>query len=530
MIRMSNFFGRIVMSYPFYIHAATSSTASQHPCRLFFAAAAVAAPFILISNNAYAALNCTTQPSCQQLGYSKSDVDGCQNYLYCPFDKNYKACIQLEEDDPCTVKTYEGLMANIGNTLCPIITLKNDIDATNIADNTIFGLSANQTLDGAGYSLKLNNQTFTLDKASQIKNIKLTWSNLAQNAITINDENSILSDIDINLKDYRKYLIYLASGSLAMEGNNRIDLTGNMSTYSAIRVMDGTLDLKKGSSLDIDIHDAESSTPYGIELYGDSATIDGTLNITYDNCPNSSSGIRVGISLLTINGTVNINQQNVQSGSLFSSAMSTSTSGTGTTSGSFPVTVNGSLNITQSNLSFSRTSTMSALSGHLLLKVGTNGKVVINQSNIKGLSSIVGLNSNIADIYGDVTINQRNIETTKSIWAIRASGISTSFNLGFKIRGNVTVNQSSLRSPETYFIASGHIGFPSASGVLTTSNSDKTYNSSNAGIEGVQVMQGTKGAKWVLKSKNYNRTWTCSTSYTDTKIGKTAIPPSTYWK
>ena len=91
MSHMSNFFGRIVMSYPFYIHAATSSTASQHPCRLFFAAAAVAAPFILLSNSAYAALNCTTQPTCQQLGYSKSDIDGCQNYLYCPFDKNYKA-------------------------------------------------------------------------------------------------------------------------------------------------------------------------------------------------------------------------------------------------------------------------------------------------------------------------------------------------------------------------------------------------------------------------------------------------------
>ena len=518
------------MSYPFYIHAATSSTASQHPCRLFFAAAAVAAPFILTSNNAYAALNCTTQPSCQQLGYSKSDVDGCQNYLYCPFDKNYKACIQLEEDDPCTVKTYEGLMANIGNTLCPIITLKNDIDATNIADNTIFGLSANQTLDGAGYSLKLNNQTFTLDKASQIKNIKLTWSNLAQNAITINDENSILSDININLKDYQKRLIHLASGSLAMEGNNLIDLSGNLSS-SVIYVSAGKLDLKTGSLLDIDIHDAENYSPYGIQLNrSDLATIDGTLNITYDNCPITYSAIYTRENPLTINGTVNISQQNVQSGSYVSSAISTSSSGTGTTSGSLPVTVNGSLNITQSNLSLSRTIPMSAISGKLLFKVGTNGKVVINQSNIKGLGPIVGLDSNIADIYGDVTINQRNIETAESIQAIGASGISTSFNLGFKIRGNVTVNQSGLTSPETYFIADGHIGFPSANGVLTTSNSDKTYNSSNAGIEGVQVMQGTKGAKWVLKSKNYSRTWTCSTSYTKTNIGETTIPPSTYWK
>ena len=80
-------------SYPFYIHAATSSTASQHPCRLFFAAAAVAAPFILLSNSAYAALNCTTQPTCEQLGYSKSIDANCDDYILCPFDKSYKKCI-----------------------------------------------------------------------------------------------------------------------------------------------------------------------------------------------------------------------------------------------------------------------------------------------------------------------------------------------------------------------------------------------------------------------------------------------------
>ena len=110
MSRMSNFFGRIVMSYPFYIHAATSltasqhpcrlffATASQHPCRLFFAAAAVAAPFVLISNSAYAALNCTTQPTCEQLGYSKSVDANCDDYILCPFDTSYKKCITGKVD------------------------------------------------------------------------------------------------------------------------------------------------------------------------------------------------------------------------------------------------------------------------------------------------------------------------------------------------------------------------------------------------------------------------------------------------
>ena len=86
------------MSYPFYIHAATYLTASQHPCRLFFAAAAVAAPFILSSNSAYAALNCTTQPTCEQLGYSKSVDANCDDYILCPFDTSYKKCITGKVD------------------------------------------------------------------------------------------------------------------------------------------------------------------------------------------------------------------------------------------------------------------------------------------------------------------------------------------------------------------------------------------------------------------------------------------------
>ncbi len=88
------------MSYPFISHAATSnSTAFQHPCRCFIAAATVAAPFLFI-NSALASLNCTTQPTCSELGYSTSNVDNCEHYLYCPFDTAYKKCVK--ETDTCT--------------------------------------------------------------------------------------------------------------------------------------------------------------------------------------------------------------------------------------------------------------------------------------------------------------------------------------------------------------------------------------------------------------------------------------------
>ena len=76
------------MPYLFYYHAATSKTASQHPCRLFFAAATVAAPFFLMSGPASADLNCTEKPTCEALGYHKSI-----SVISCPFDTSYTKCI-----------------------------------------------------------------------------------------------------------------------------------------------------------------------------------------------------------------------------------------------------------------------------------------------------------------------------------------------------------------------------------------------------------------------------------------------------
>jgi len=37
--------------------------------------------------------NENTAGDCETLGYSSEDVDGCTNYLYCPFNTNYKKCV-----------------------------------------------------------------------------------------------------------------------------------------------------------------------------------------------------------------------------------------------------------------------------------------------------------------------------------------------------------------------------------------------------------------------------------------------------
>ena len=48
---------------------------------------------IMISTSVSADLNCVSQPSCQSLGYSKTETCSNGTFIYCPFDTSYKKCI-----------------------------------------------------------------------------------------------------------------------------------------------------------------------------------------------------------------------------------------------------------------------------------------------------------------------------------------------------------------------------------------------------------------------------------------------------
>lgn len=51
-------------------------------------------PTLLASTSALASsLNCNKHTSCEEMGYSKADVPGCKDYLYCLYDHNYKVCL-----------------------------------------------------------------------------------------------------------------------------------------------------------------------------------------------------------------------------------------------------------------------------------------------------------------------------------------------------------------------------------------------------------------------------------------------------
>jgi len=66
---------------------------------------AITPAFALHCKNDYAgsagcAANATPAGDCTTLGFSKSDVAGCDQYLYCMFDTSYKRCISKSESCP----------------------------------------------------------------------------------------------------------------------------------------------------------------------------------------------------------------------------------------------------------------------------------------------------------------------------------------------------------------------------------------------------------------------------------------------
>ena len=48
------------------------------------------------------ASNTTAAGDCETLGYSTQNTADCEHYLYCPFDKAYKRCVAIAENNTCT--------------------------------------------------------------------------------------------------------------------------------------------------------------------------------------------------------------------------------------------------------------------------------------------------------------------------------------------------------------------------------------------------------------------------------------------
>ena len=74
---------------------------------------------VLSIGTASAALQCGAQPSCADLGYSKTHISGCTDYIYCPFDTSYKKCVTARTaNNRCNSFTLNDCPANANCDYC----------------------------------------------------------------------------------------------------------------------------------------------------------------------------------------------------------------------------------------------------------------------------------------------------------------------------------------------------------------------------------------------------------------------------
>ncbi len=149
------------------------------------------------------AIDCQKLPDCASLGYSKDKDPNCleDGYLNCPFDQDYKVCVQYnckalgftESDktswcadliecrgnpqmtlcqNPCFATKYEELKELAESGKCKVVTMRNDIT---LPPNQGITLAANTIIDGGNHTLQSSgNQGFhvyNLNNNSGFKNI-----------------------------------------------------------------------------------------------------------------------------------------------------------------------------------------------------------------------------------------------------------------------------------------------------------------------------------------------------------------------
>ncbi len=157
----------------------------------------------LLFTNVANAMECEKVPDCASLGYSTEPDQNCADngYMYCPFDQNYKVCVQYDcakmgftESDKstlcadlieckgnskmtlcqkaCIATNYDELKDLAESGKCKLITMKNDIT---IPLNQGITLAQNTIIDGGGHTLQSSGNkgfnVYTLNNNTGFKNI-----------------------------------------------------------------------------------------------------------------------------------------------------------------------------------------------------------------------------------------------------------------------------------------------------------------------------------------------------------------------
>ena len=450
-----------------------TSTATALTCKNDYAGASGCA------NNTTAAGDCAT------LGFSTEDTTDCEHYIYCPFNTTYKACVskkQEDADEPCTLKVYEDLAKYIGNAECPIVTVANDIDASTIADKTIYTLSKDQVINGNNHTLNMYNQGITMSNGSEINNLNLSWKSATDGALSVSRyASATLSNTSINVTGFDTSddvrIVYVDFYSnLNMQGSNDISISGEPGNHVyGIYCLGDTFNITENSYLNIDMKVDSAAT--GIYFTTTQAVIDGEVHVAMQYMNGYAYGIRLSSSAsYTINGSTGILMSQINEGGcgIMGSALS----------------VNGFLTISQ-QLSPSSAVGISGSSVNL----ASTGEILISQDNISG-SSINGISSSSIAVYGTLEITQFGISATNQQRFIDNSQSST-YQILLANGSTLSIRTDSLELSDT------------DAGIYTT-------------------IKANAGALLNMSSKNYSADWKCILGgYTQ----KGARYPSTvYWQ
>ena len=220
----------------------------------------------LMFANVVQAMDCQTLPDCASLGYSKDDDPNCaeNGYMYCPFDQDYKVCVQYNcetlgftETDktswcadlikckgnekmtlcqkPCVATDAQSLAELASSGKCKIVTMKNDIA---IPENQSITLHAGTTIDGGGHTITVTRETsFTLLDDTKLKNMHINRKFFTKEEFRLISVqgNSFFEDISVLDEDKETEnttdidSLCLIEGTLTMSGTLKFELENEKS-------------------------------------------------------------------------------------------------------------------------------------------------------------------------------------------------------------------------------------------------------------------------------------------------------------
>ncbi len=295
--------------------------------------------------------DCTTPPTCSQLGYKKG-LTCPEGGIICPFDASYKWCKEYTCDDgryyssplagdytcakveyhgltcydcvataeevSCSVTDEQSLVAALESDDCPVVTVLNNITIT----NSLPDMKPGQTLkaaDGSTYTIEVKptGNIDATDREVTINGVKNKLSSIlgtkTPGVVLATSDQNIIQDLRFFVYDNQSINAVFFIGGKTRFDNLQLYISGDGSNYDSSDVMAGFIgfdtDLIFSNNVLMDIYYISHHTVAAI--YGN---MDITCNDSFDLSQRYVrsrylQGLILDIGSFTVNGDVSIIQE-----------------------------------------------------------------------------------------------------------------------------------------------------------------------------------------------------------------------------